>query len=87
VKPDTIKTSQPEFQFDPIDDLELQLDRNNPQDREELTMILRGFFDYPSEKLAEFHYDAMRLGNFDLSSSNKKLHDSVQLKALSKVMV
>lgn len=74
-----------EFQFDPIDELGLMLDNNDPEDKKELQMILFGIMDYPSEKLAEFHSEAMRLGNFDLQDNSKKSHEKTQLKAISKV--
>jgi hypothetical protein len=37
-------------------------------------MILKGIFDYPSDRLADYHCDAMRLGNFDLEAESKKAH-------------
>lgn len=79
------RTGEFEFQFDPIDELGLMVDKNDPEDKKELQMILFGILDYPSEKLAEFHSEAMRLGNFDLQDNSKKTHEKAQLKTMSKV--
>lgn len=79
------RTGEFEFQFDPIDELGLMVEKDDHEDKKELQMILFGIMDYPSEKLAEFHSEAMRLGNFDLQDNSKKTHEKTQLKTMSRV--
>jgi hypothetical protein len=42
-------------------------------------MILVGILNYPSDTLASFHADAMKLGNFDLESETKKKKEKEQV--------
>jgi hypothetical protein len=44
------------------------VDATNENDQKELNMILAGILQYPSDTLAQFHSEAMRLGNFDLEA-------------------
>lgn len=55
-------------------------DPDNPKDREELNMILRGILNYPSGQLAEIHSDAMKLGSHDLEEESKMAHDETATK-------
>lgn len=48
-------------------------------------MILQQILVYPSDKLAEIHSEAMKLGNFDLEAESKKAHESTKAESLSKV--
>jgi hypothetical protein len=68
-----------EYTYSPINELGLQVDPNNPRDKEELNMILVGILNYPSDTLASFHADAMKLGNFDLESETKKEKEKEQV--------
>ena len=52
--------------FDPIDELDLQVNKNNKEDYEEVFKILTQILQYPSTDQAEIHMDATRLGIYDL---------------------
>ncbi len=46
------------------------MDEKNQDDIKELNELI-AILDYPSDKLAEFHADAMRLGNYDIQTYSK----------------
>ncbi len=48
-------------------------------------MILAGILNYPSDTLAEYHCEAMRLGNFDLEAESKKNHENIKAQSAANV--
>jgi|JI9StandDraft_2_1071091.scaffolds.fasta_scaffold1274719_1 nucleoid DNA-binding protein len=64
--------------MDVINELELVIDRNNPDDVQEISKILNQILNYPQTSIAETHKEAMRLGNFDLEDKEQKVGKAVK---------
>ena len=54
------------YGYDPIEDLGIQVNKNDPNDEEELLKLVGFYLRYPSTKFAELHAEALRLGNYEL---------------------
>lgn len=54
--------------FDPIEELQLKVNRKDEEDVREITEILTTILTYPSTEMAELHMESNRLGTQDLRS-------------------
>lgn len=81
-----IKANDKAFNFSPIDELELLLDKGSNKDREEIIKILGEYLNYPSTELATLHSDAMKLGNFDLEQKDNLKNSKLKNDGVSKYL-
>lgn len=65
--------------------MDIIVDGQDPKDKNEINMILAGILNYPSDTLAEYHCEAMRLGNFDLEAESKKTHENIKAQSAANV--
>lgn len=50
-----IRPDEEQLNFNPFQELGLRVDPNDKKDMDELTMILMGILNFPSDELAEHH--------------------------------